>query len=70
MFCTGSRVLTSSEYTYTRESGPIFLDRLSCEGTESSILECGTFVKGGHGFAECDHSRDVAVHCDGRLACQ
>ena len=43
-------------------SGPIFLNRLNCDGTESSLLDCNglrTTVN------LCDHTEDVAISCEG-----
>jgi len=44
-------------------SGPIFLNRLDCDGTELSLLSCS-------GLAStvnfCDHSEDVAISCEGK----
>ena len=45
--------------------GPIFLQQLGCEGTESRLLECQRFT--GLGLTTCDHSEDVGVRCIGKL---
>ena len=45
-------------------SGPIFLNRLNCDGTESSLLDCNglrTTVN------LCDHTGDVAISCEGKM---
>ena len=44
--------------------GPIFLDRLLCEGEESSLLDCRHDLK-ELGLTNCDHSQDVWVKCKG-----
>lgn len=41
---------------------PIHLDDLRCNGTEMSLLECGTF----HSSHVCEHSEDAGVHCGGK----
>ena len=49
---------------FGRGSGPIFLDDLNCDGTESSLLDCrrnGLDV----GIHNCDHSDDAGVQCSG-----
>ena len=43
-------------------SGPIILDNVVCQGTESSLLECATNPIGEH---NCDHSEDAGVRCEG-----
>lgn len=43
-------------------TGPIFLDRLSCTGTESRLQDCPGFLPSVH---DCDHSEDVGVQCYG-----
>ena len=45
-------------------SGPIFLNRLNCVGTESSLFVCNglrTTVN------LCDHTEDVAISCEGKI---
>ena len=45
-------------------TGPIFLDDVACDGTESSLLEC----RGREpGFHNCGHSEDAAVYCPSKL---
>ena len=45
--------------------GPIFLQQLGCEGTESLLLDCPRFT--GLGLTTCDHSEDAGVRCIGEL---
>ncbi len=45
-------------------TGPVFLDRLLCEGSESSLLDCPNVQLG---VVTCPHSQDVAVRCTGEL---
>ena len=42
-------------------TGPIFLDRLLCTGTESSLLDCLS----DFGVVECSHDQDVFIRCIG-----
>ena len=45
-------------------SGPIFLDQISCDGSETTLLECtekGAPIK----THQCDHSKDVGLVCQG-----
>ena len=41
-------------------TGPIFLDRVKCTGTESSLLGCSHY---GIGDTYCSHSNDAGVIC-------
>ena len=43
--------------------GPIFLDRLDCSGTETTLLECRHFTP--LGLTTCEHSQDAVVRCFG-----
>lgn len=45
-------------------TGPVFLDRFLCEGSESSLLDCPNVQLG---VVTCPHSQDVAVSCTGEL---
>ena len=42
-------------------TGPIFLDHLLCDGTESSLLEC----RSDFGVVGCSHDQDVFIRCKG-----
>lgn len=48
--------------------GPIFLDKINCQGNESYLLQCNSElllrVLGQH---NCAHSEDAGVICPGRL---
>ena len=46
--------------------GPIFLDRVHCDGTENRLLDCEKFQP--LGLIQCDHSRDVGVICKGNIS--
>ena len=45
-------------------SGPIFLNRLNCDGTESSLLDCNGFRTTVN---LCDHTEDVGISCEGKM---
>ena len=40
--------------------GPVWLDNMDCDGTESRINQCGN---NGWGISNCRHSEDVGVAC-------
>nr|XP_054774380.1 deleted in malignant brain tumors 1 protein-like [Lytechinus pictus] len=40
--------------------GPIWLDNVHCDGTESSLVYC---THAGWGVHRCDHTHDVAISC-------
>ena len=56
----GSSVLTS--FKTTIGSGPIFLDRVSCEGVEERVIDCQQAPVGLH---TCTHQQDIGVKCIG-----
>ena len=46
--------------TFGGGQGPIWLDDLDCNGTESSILNCSHKA---FGVNNCGHNEDVAIQC-------
>ena len=48
-------------------TGRIFLDDVTCNGTESRLTDCRHNPIGQH---NCGHSEDVGVNCSGRHSMQ
>ena len=48
-------------------TGPIWLNRLLCIGTEQNILECPRQFELGNPYG-CSHSEDVSVLCPGNVS--
>ena len=57
----GTDVLPISDFT--QGSGPIFLDELTCSGTEERVTDCDGPAPGLH---TCTHSQDTAIRCIGK----
>lgn len=55
----GVQVFRSAHYG--AGTGPIFLEQLSCEGHEESVLDC----EASYGLHSCTHADDVSVICEG-----
>lgn len=60
--CVGVQFLRASD-SFGVGSGPIFLDRLNCMSGDTSVLNC--VPRSIQGLPECNHDRDVGVHCEG-----
>ena len=45
---------------YGAGNGPIWLDDMRCDGSETSIFDCATKAIGEE---NCSHSEDVSVEC-------
>ncbi|KAL3852283.1 hypothetical protein ACJMK2_015946 [Sinanodonta woodiana] len=52
---------TAPKLVYGMGVGSILLDDLQCQGTESSLAECGHFKPGDN---NCGHEEDVGVICE------
>ena len=48
---------------YGGGNGPIYLERLACDGSEATILDCLA-----SNFHICSHVDDAAVRCQGNVA--
>ena len=61
-------MITYRHYGYTLGNanpgnGTIWLDEVSCRGTEADIASCSRKSWGNH---DCDHSEDVSLRCTDR----
>ena len=61
----GTQVLPVSEFS--QGIGPIFLDKVACDGDEEQLLECGGTSP--LGLYTCTHSQDTAIRCIGEFCC-
>ena len=57
----GSQAFRNAEFG--EGTGPIFLEGLECNGTETSLLDCTMDVE--LGLTVCDHSEDAGIRCYG-----
>uniref|UniRef100_A0A8C4YNW0 SRCR domain-containing protein n=1 Tax=Gopherus evgoodei TaxID=1825980 RepID=A0A8C4YNW0_9SAUR len=60
----GSAVSVHDQAHFGSSSGPIWLDEVACDGTESSLLEC---KHRGWGVHSCDHHKPAGVTCSGHI---
>ncbi len=61
----GAEVLSDGE----AGTGPIFLERVDCSGSENSLLECVIFSP-SIGLHSCDHTQDAYIRCNGMVTTQ
>ncbi|XP_050804197.1 deleted in malignant brain tumors 1 protein-like [Gopherus flavomarginatus] len=60
----GTAVSVHDQAHFGSSSGPIWLDEVACDGTESSLLEC---KHRGWGVHSCDHHKPARVTCSGHI---
>ncbi|CAM4441100.1 unnamed protein product [Caretta caretta] len=58
----GSAVSALGEAAFGEGTGPIWVEKLNCRGTESSLWDCPAKP---WGESNCDHKEDAAVNCSG-----
>ena len=56
-------VIATNGGSYSRGTGPIYLDQVQCSGTELTLQEC---THDGIGVHNCGHSEDAGVICNSR----
>ena len=61
IFCSSAYTYYDSAY-FGQGTGPIWLDDLSCSGSELTLLQCSHRGLGSH---NCSHNEDVSVRCYG-----
>ena len=59
----GSSGTSYSGAYFGQGSGPIWLDSITCSGTESTLVSCGHL--GVNITRSCSHSEDAGVRCSG-----
>ncbi|XP_050799203.1 deleted in malignant brain tumors 1 protein-like isoform X4 [Gopherus flavomarginatus] len=58
----GSAVSAPGEAAFGKGTGPIWVEKVNCRGTESSLWDCPAMP---WGESNCDHKEDAAVNCSG-----
>ncbi|XP_029769984.1 scavenger receptor cysteine-rich type 1 protein M130-like, partial [Terrapene carolina triunguis] len=58
----GSAVSALGEAAFGEGTGPIWVEKLNCRGTESSLWDCPATP---WGESNCDHKEDAVVNCAG-----
>ena len=57
---TGATAIRSIASTFGLGTGPIYLDDLICNGTETRLVDCRNRGIGTH---DCGHSEDAGLRC-------
>uniref|UniRef100_A0A674IMY5 SRCR domain-containing protein n=1 Tax=Terrapene triunguis TaxID=2587831 RepID=A0A674IMY5_9SAUR len=60
----GSAVSAPGEAAFGKGTGPIWVEKVNCRGTESSLWDCPAMP---WGESNCDHKEDAAVNCSGEV---
>uniref|UniRef100_A0A8C8VLT7 Soluble scavenger receptor cysteine-rich domain-containing protein SSC5D n=1 Tax=Pelusios castaneus TaxID=367368 RepID=A0A8C8VLT7_9SAUR len=60
----GSAISAPIEAAFGEGTGPIWVGKVNCRGTESSLWDCPATP---WGESNCDHKEDAAVNCSGEL---
>ncbi|CAM2097436.1 unnamed protein product [Caretta caretta] len=63
----GAAVSAHDQAHFGAGSGPIWLDDVACDGTESALSHCRN---AGWGVHDCDHDWDAGVTCSGHIELQ
>ncbi|XP_039391949.1 antigen WC1.1-like isoform X1 [Mauremys reevesii] len=58
----GTAVSALGEAAFGEGTGPIWVEKVNCRGTESSLWDC---CSKSWGESNCDHKEDAAVNCSG-----
>nr|XP_032646620.1 antigen WC1.1-like [Chelonoidis abingdonii] len=58
----GPAVSAPGEAAFGKGTGPIWVEKVNCRGTESSLWDCPAMP---WGESNCDHKEDAAVNCLG-----
>ena len=67
MLLSGFTDAVALQYPYYGPgAGPILLDDLMCNGTETSLFDCN---HNGIGVHNCGHYQDASVRCQGNIIC-
>ena len=48
-------------------SGPVFLSEITCDSTDTKLLDCSRTAT--LGLITCEHDHDVMIHCEGVRTC-